>query len=82
MTAGTEERHDRLVPLQEQNAESIRITGAAVQRCTEYIEAMAKRNQERCDRLDRTIDRLARLVEDVVRLNHENRERLGRLEAR
>ena len=75
MTAGLE----RLV---EQNAEAIRITDAAVRRCTENIEAMAKRAQGRCDRLDRTVDRLARLVEDVVRLNHVHKGRRDRLEAR
>ena len=83
MTGGTEDRLERLV---EQNAEAIRInaeaTDAAVRKCTDNIEAMAKRTQERCDRLDSTVDRLARLVEDVLRLNHENKQRLGRLEAR
>ena len=82
MTAGTEERLDRLERLVEQNAEAIRVTDAAVRRCTKNIEALAKRTQERCDRLDRTVDRLAHLVEDVVRLSHDHEEPLNRLETR
>ena len=82
MTAGTEESPDRLERLVEQNAEAIRfnaeairMTDAAVRACADTIEAMAKRTQERCDQL-------ARSVEDVVRLNHDHKERLDRLEAR
>ena len=82
MTARTEERLDRLERLVEQNAVAIRMTDAAVRKCTENIEALAKQTKERCDRLDRTVDRLARLVEDVVRLSHDHEERLDRLEAR
>lgn len=82
MAARTEERLDRLEQVVEQNAEAIRVTDAAVRKCTENIEALANRTMEWCDRLDRTVDRLARLVEDVLRLSHDHEERLNRLGSR